>query len=280
MEADQKSKIQKLLLTAAVKPLNLAVLAVGIVAGFVLSGTSLGAGMGMAVLGLGMLAYGGLVAMDLTSQRFVDETLQGAKEARRMRIELSEEDGFVAPAKIKVADLRANYENVVRNFQEVKWAFEAGNASLQANLRESVERCLDLCKEAGKTAERGVQLRDYLDSQSAIIIEQEAQKLEKQAAATGDATARGTFQQAAEAKRQQLGTYRQIEGLYDRVTAQLSVIETTLETVNAKLVKLRATDVSEAMAVNQSISDHIESVRSEIHILESTVEETMQEFTA
>ncbi len=280
MDDDRKAKIQKLLLAAAVKPLSLGVLAAAIAAAAVLSGMQVASAMGIAVLLLGVLAYAGLVAMDLQSQRFVDETLQGAKEARRMRIELSEEDGFVRPERIKVADLRANYENIVRNFSEVKWAFEAGNPSLQASLRESVERCLDLCKEAGKTAQRGVQLRDYLDSQSPIIIEQEAQKLEKQAQTTGDAGARTNYQQAAEAKRQQLQTYRQIEGLYDRVNAQLSVIETTLETVNAKMVKLRATDASEAVAINESISSHIESVRSDIHILESSVEEAMQEFTA
>ncbi len=280
MDDDSKARIQKILLAAATRPLSLGVLAAGIVAALLLSGSHLGSGMGIAILALGLLAYAGLVGMDATNARFVEETLRGAKEARRVRIELSEDDGWIPPARIKTQDLRANYDNIVGKFDQVKDAFEKSDTGLQANLRESVERCLDLCKEAGKTAMRGVQLRDYLDSRSPIVLEQEAQRLEKNAAAATDTGARESYQQAAEAKRQQLTTYGQIQGLYDRVNAQLSVIESTLETVNAKMVKLRATDVADAMAVGQSIRDHVESVRSDIHILESTVEETMQEFTA
>jgi hypothetical protein len=280
VDPDRKSAITKLLIAAAIKPVNLAVLLAGVIAAVVLSGLHLGTAVAIAVLLLGVFAYAGLVGIDLQSRRFVEDTLQGESNARRMRIELSEDDGYVPADQITASDLRANYESIVRNFERVRAAFHAGNQSLQDSLRESVERCLDLVKEAGKTAQRGVQIRGYLDSESPLVMEKDAERLQKQAKSATDAGARANYQQAADAKRQQLQTYQQIQGLYDRVNAQLAVISTTLETANAKFVKLRATDIQEATAINESITSHIETVRSDIHILESTVEETMQEFSA
>ncbi|HZO17264.1 MAG TPA: hypothetical protein VFB62_28500, partial [Polyangiaceae bacterium] len=193
--------------------------------------------------------------------------------------ELSEDEGFIPPERIGAQDLRGVYEMIVNKFERAKSAFEVGGNDLQLSLRESIERCLELVKEAGKTATKGDKLRIYLDSESAAQMEKDARRLESQAKNATDGAARDNYKQAAEAKRQQLATYRQIEGLYDRVNAQLSVIETSLETVNAKLVKLSATDVQEAIAANQSIATHLESVHSDIHTLETTVEETIQEFT-
>jgi hypothetical protein len=278
MDAEKKQLLKKLALAAAVRPVNLVVLAVGLVASMAL-GVGGGSAVGIAVLALALVAYAGLVAMDLMNRRFVEDTVHGKKRGARLRIELSEDEGFIPPERIGAQDLRGVYEMIVNKFERAKSAFEVGGNDLQLSLRESIERCLELVKEAGKTATKGDKLRIYLDSESAAQMEKDARRLESQAKNATDGAARDNYKQAAEAKRQQLATYRQIEGLYDRVNAQLSVIETSLETVNAKLVKLSATDVQEAIAANQSIATHLESVHSDIHTLETTVEETIQEFT-
>jgi hypothetical protein len=144
-------------------------------------------------------------------------------------------------------------------------------------LVESLERCGQLVNEAGRTAVKGNALRGYLEIQTAQAIEAEAEALEQSAAQAKDEKAAESYQKAAAASREQLATYRQIEGLYDRVKAQLAAIETSTDGVYAKIVKLQATDLQEAILVNQSISAHLDALSSDMHILESVVEETIQE---
>jgi hypothetical protein len=80
--------------------------------------------------------------------------------------------------------------------------------------------------------------------------------------------------------REKLATHHQIEGLYDRVRAQLAAIESSTDGMYAKIVKLQATDVEEAVVVNQSISAQLDTLSSDLHILESAVEETLQEMAS
>ena len=60
----------------------------------------------------------------------------------------------------------------------------------------------------------------------------------------------------------------------------LRLIEASLDGLAAKLVKLEATDIAEAIAINESITDNVRTMTSDVEILESTYEETMQEFRA
>ena len=127
---------------------------------------------------------------------------------------------------------------------------------------------------------RGDTISGYLSSERPENIEAEANRLAALAAATGDAKARESFLVATESKKKQLETYRQLVGLYDQVHAQLKVIDTSLDGLSAKIVKLRATDVQEAVSINESISTHVETVSADIAALEDNVEATMQEYRA
>ncbi|HZO15046.1 MAG TPA: hypothetical protein VFB62_17340, partial [Polyangiaceae bacterium] len=76
MDAEKKQLLKKLALAAAVRPVNLVVLAVGLVASMAL-GVGGGSAVGIAVLALALVAYAGLVAMDLMNRRFVEDTVHG-----------------------------------------------------------------------------------------------------------------------------------------------------------------------------------------------------------
>ena len=78
-------------------------------------------------------------------------------------------------------------------------------------------------------------------------------------------------------RRQHLETFRQLQGLRDRIHGQLKLIEASLDGLSAKLVKLDASDLAEAITINDSIAENVQTMRSDVEILESTYEETMQE---
>ena len=174
--------------------------------------------------------------------------------------------------------LRGIYSVILANLQRVRATYEAGSDDTKELLASSLAHCELLTLEAGRAAVKGNPLAAYLRMENPTGISGEIQQLERDAEAARDLKAKENYGKAAENKRQQLETYRQIEGLYDRIRAQLAVIETALDGVNAKLVKLGATDIQEVMATNESIGSHLQSMTTDIHILESTVDETIQEY--
>jgi hypothetical protein len=272
----ERSELKRVVLASAASPVNLGVLGVAVAVALALAVMGVGgAGVGAAVLTLGVLAYGALMALDLTSPKFVAKVTGGGPRVRVAEIEKVEPQ--VMLDQIRPQELRAIYQMILTNYQRTVSAYEGSSDSLKQSLSDSLARCGQLVNEAGRTAVKGNALRNYLELQTAQSIEAEAQSLEESARQAKDEKAAATYQKAAASAREQLATYRQIEGLYDRVKAQLAAIETSTDGVYAKIVKLQATDLQEAILVNQSIAEHLDALSSDMHILESVVEETIQE---
>ena len=277
MDDRRKSLLQQLVLAAASNPVNLSVLGGGLIAGVMLRGFGgpSASGWGSAIIVLGVMAYLALATMDLTSKRFAEKSLGKAKDSRlRIRSQLEP----LRPEQIQGQALRAVYSIILANLERIRSTHAAGSDDTRELLASSLAHCEKLAEEAGRAAAKGNPLSAYLATENPTGISGEILQLERDAEAARDPKAKENYQKAAESKRQQLETYQQIEGLYDRIRAQLSVIETALDGVNAKLVKLSATDIQEVMVTNESIGSHLQSMTSDIHILESAVDETIQEF--
>jgi hypothetical protein len=269
--------LKRIVLASASSPINLGVLGVALAVAVVLAVMGVGgAGVGAAVLALGVLAYCALLAMDLMNPKFI-------AKVSGQRVRVAEELNAVKPdvllEQIRPPELRSVYQMILSNYQRTVAAYEGSSESLKSSLSDSVQRCGQLVNEAGRTAVKGNALLGFLSLQTASAIEQEAQALEESAAKAKDKKAAESYQKAAAASREQLATYRQIEGLYDRVKAQLVAIEASSDGVYAKIIKLQATDLQEAIMVNQSITAHLDALSSDMHILESVVEETIQEIS-
>lgn len=275
--------IRRLLVASAASPVNLAVLGVGVAVALVLAvaGVGGGVGAGAAVLSLAVLAYGAMIGLDLMSPRFVGK-VAGEIEPGRFRVDdvPRHEEPPVPAVAVRPPELQSIYKMILDNYQRTRQAYNESSPMLRDSLGDSLARCAQLVQEAGRTALKGNTLKAYLDTQTPQSIQAEVQALETSAAHASDKKAAESYQKAAASAREQLTTYQQIVGLYDRVRAQLAAIETSTDGVYAKIVKLQATDVEQAVLVNQSISAHLDALSVDIHSLESAVEETMQEISA
>ncbi len=275
--------IRRLLIASAASPINLGVLGVGVAVALALAVAGIGGGVGagVAVLSLAVLAYGAMVGLDLMSPRFVGR-VAAQLEPGRFRVDetrVAAEPPVPAVA-VRPPELQKIYQMILDNYGRTRQAYEESSSMLRDSLGDSLTRCAQLVQEAGRTALKGNTLKAYLDSQTLQSIQAEAQALEASAAQASDKKAAESYKKAAASAREQLQTYQQIVGLYDRVRAQLAAIETSTDGVYAKIVKLQATDVEQAVLVNQSISAHLDALSVDIHSLESAVEETMQEIGA
>lgn len=263
-------------IASASSPINLAVLGAGTLGavGLVLAAHPM---LGIMVLALGVLAYGALVGLDMFNPAFI----------RRVHSQIgagshADTAGLVAeilPGEIEPEELRATYQAILASCGQVHDAVGAGDGVLQRSLTEAHERCAYLVREAGQMARRGNALHRYLARERPRAIEAEAVRLEGQAQSTRDQAAAQSFRQAAQARRLQVETYLQIEGLYDRIKAQLSVIQTALDGIHARVVKINATDPEKAATLGASLSDHLGALQTDMQVLETAVDETMKELS-
>ena len=270
-----RADILKLLLTSASSRVNLSILSVGMVLSVILIITEIaGTSVGIAVLLFSLLAYCALVGLDVFNPKFIRE-VHGVGEPDK-KIEASTQ---IDPEQLKVQELKIIYESILNKHNQSQQAFKSTSELLKDNLVDSMSRCSELVMEAGRIAVKGDSLREYLNTQDPHSIEKQTKDLAAKARRTSDEKASEGFHQAVTVKRQQLETINQIEGLYDRINAQLNVIESSLDTIHAKIVKLKATDIEEAILVGQSIMERVDTLATDINLLESTVEETLQEFS-
>ncbi len=272
-----KADIGKVAIASAASPLNLGVLGVGTVGAIGLIATG-SAPLGAMVLGLGVLAYGALIGLDLFSDKFIRKVYNlpdpSAQTDTSGVLTLDTQPGDVEPP-----ELRALYQSILASHAQVRETISHGGELLQSSLTEAFERCSMLVAEAGRVSRRGNSLNRYLSRERPRALEADIERLQQQAKATHDQTAAKTFMQAADTKRQQLETYHQIVGLYDRIKAQLAVIESSIDGVQAKIIKLNATDPEEAASVGASLSVHLGALTTEMQVLESTVDETIKELS-
>jgi hypothetical protein len=264
--------LRNALVASAARRLHLGVLG-GATLGAV--GTALaevgGSALPLVTLGLGLTAYVAMVALDFTDPEFI----RGAN--RKLRVASESTAPALRPESLLDPEIREVYSNIVRAFANCERTYHGVSDSLRASLDDGLRRSAELVSVAARAARRSEAIHAHLESDSPDGLEKELTRLRALAQQTQDEAARGGFLQAADEKAKELATYRQLQGLRDRVHAQLKLIEASLDGLSAKLVKLDATDIGEALSINESIAENVRNVSTDVEILESTFEETLQE---
>lgn len=270
--AEDYTPLRRALLASAASRLHLGVAGAG--AGIALLARVMDWGgqlLPSVTLGLGLLAYAALVALDVTNPDFI------RRANTRVRVDDQDPGAWLDAKTLRDAEIRDVYAAILQDMERCRGLYAATNPSLRDNLADGIKRSEELVVVAGRAALRSNAIRRHLDADSPAGIERELQRLRSLADRTKDQSARGSFLQAAETKARELETYHQLQGLRDRIHAQLKVIETSLDTLAAKLVKLEASDISEAISINDSITENVRTVTCDVQILESSYDETMQE---
>lgn len=270
--SDDFAPLRKALLVSATRKLHLGVAAAGVGVALVSSVLDLGGSTLSAVtLGLGLLAYGAMVALDVTNPDFI------RRANSRTRVDDEDAEAWLNPKTLRDSEIRDVYTNIQVAMENCRRVYGNTGASLRDSLQDGLRRSEQLVLVAGRAAKRSDAIRSHLDGDTPDSLTGELERLRLLARQTSDEAAQKGFLQAADAKAKELETYRQLQGLRDRIHAQLRLIETSLDGLSAKLVKLEATDLAEAITINDSISEHVQTMTSDVEILESTFEETMQE---
>jgi hypothetical protein len=269
--SDDLAPLRKALLASATRKLHLGVVGAGVGTALVASSMDWGGSTLPAVtLGLGLLAYAAMVALDVTNPDFI-------RRANRLRVDDADAEAYLNPKNLRDAEIREVYTAILVAMDNCRKVYGSVSDSLRDSLQDGLRRSEELVHVAGRAAKRSDAIRRHLDSDTPGSLDAELGRLRGLAAKTNDETAKKGFLQAADAKAKEVETYNQLHGLRDRIHAQLKLIETSLDGLSAKLVKLEASDLAEAISINDSITEHVQTMTSDVEIIESTFEETMQE---
>jgi hypothetical protein len=268
---DDFSPLRKALLVSATSKLHLGVLAASVVAGVCASALDWGGSLvPMLTLGLGVLTYGALVALDVTNPSFIRRA--------NSRVRVDDEDAArLDPKTLRDAEIREVYAAILAGMDKCRSLYAGVGSALKERLADGLQRSEELVAVAARAAKRSNAIRRHLDGDSPAGLEKELERLRALASRTKDEAARGSFLQAADSKARELETYHQLQGLRDRIHAQLKLIDSSLDTLAAKLVKLEASDIAEAISINDSITENVQTMTSDVQILESSYDETIQE---
>ena len=231
----------------------------------------------------GIAAYGGLVLHDLFDPTLIRQ-VHGLRELPPQQCEVNEAalchplEHQVAIDVVEPEDHRELFREIVAAHEGIRIRLATASATVRAALLATYGRCTEMARVAEPLVSRGHELREYLALHSPMVLEGEARSLENCAEESSDAKARLTFRAAAKAKQGHLATYREVQGLCDRIKAQLAVIKASLQSVEARLVKLAACDADIEQSASATLDELSQLVCLDLGSLEYSVDAVSEPF--
>ena len=275
--AADDSHVRQVVLAAATRMRNVSVLMLAGASALVM----LALGMtwsGLGTLGFGTLLYGSLMGRDAVSQKFVGQLFSLSGDEEEDIDVISEEPNPATPSMEGLeSELRNAYWGVLLRRSQLQERINTGPAILQASLPEANRICDALLTHAQRLIARGRRLRSYLKSTQLDDLSDSLSMVALQSAASTDLVASRIYRQVLNGRQRHIATHLEVEGLYDRVLAQLMLIETTLAGVIARLVKITAADDEETPLTASLITKQLEVLVTDVKFLEESLDEISQD---
>lgn len=230
---------------------------------------------GLGVLGFGTMLYAGLVTRDAVSEKFLSQflSLEEDEEQESETEALSDCSQATLPLYGLDENMRVAYLGVLSRRAQLQEQISACPSALQASLSGSNETCATLLAHAKRLVSRGQRLHAYLEFTRLHDLLKSVPLLERQGESSKDRVAPKLYKQVITARQRHIDTHIEVEGLYDRVLAQLLLIETTLAGTIALLVKIIATDDEQSAMTAHYVTEELETLLSDVEIFESSLDE-------
>src|SRR5260221_11208856 len=130
--------LRKALLASATRKLHLGVAGAGVVMARLASGLDLGGhGLPTLTLGLGVLAYAAMVALDVTNPAFI-------RRANRLRVDDSDAEAWLNPKTLRDAEIREVYASILTAMEACRRVYASTSKSLRSSLEDGLRRSQEL----------------------------------------------------------------------------------------------------------------------------------------
>jgi hypothetical protein len=245
--------VSKVLGRAATGPLNLAVLGGAVIGAAALASWPIAA--------LGGAAYVALVAADVSSAEFRRRVLTGRTAPARLP----------APGAIRDPEVRAAVERITAARSEVDRAIKATPAQVQRHVAAAIRSIDELEAHMAQLAVRADELSRYLASTDPASARRDAEALAAKAAHTADPVARASYEAAATASRERVAALTDIAAARERTLAHLARVESAIQALPSKLVRLRTLDDQASDALTGDVGAELERMNTDLRAFEDTL---------
>lgn len=229
--------------------------------------------LGLAVLGgtgvafavshaVPLAALGGLSWAALVALRLVGSARRGGPAPREV---IPSADAFMDK------DIRSRIKALHRTHAELARVLAESPDAVRENMEPALVGVPELEEHAVVLARRAEDLADYLRTQDRKSIADEAARLQESASRATDQAARDEYGRAVAAVGEQLRALDDIVSARDRALANLSRIVSTLESLPARLVRMRALDDSARDALGNDTGSDLSRLNEEIRLFEKTL---------
>lgn len=247
--------LRKVVLRSLTGGTNLAVLGSGMVATLLLGS--------WALLALGVVAYGALVAWDLTSPTFVRKVIAGDAAAPRALLP--------EPARLRDPVARRALQGIVAARGELATVLAATPDEVKGYLDAALASIGDLEERAGRLALRADELATYLAGVDLARLQSDVRRLTAEAERATDPDTRREYQSARQAREERLRAITDVASARDRIIARLESVAAALEGLPAKIVRMKALDAQAMDHLSGDIAGELSSFNSEIRSFEETL---------
>ncbi len=156
---------------------------------------------------------------------------------------------------------------------------EARGEDVEKYVAESLERIVQklfpLTSQAIRLADRKQKLAKYLYNVDERALNSYCVGVQKRIKETNDPVQRAQYEQALRSRQNELDTYRSIAQAAARIDSQLENVEATFASWKAKVIRIKTADVNSAASASEGLYMELDSLSSEINILDSSVSEAL-----
>lgn len=255
----RKDQQKKVLKASLLNPKNLFVLAIGLATGAI----------SYVLIPVGILAYGILCYLDVSSKDFVDRVL-GRKPNNSSERKIRPISQQQATIILNAEDLQQLQTNIMTVREKIQHLYEEADDFTQ-NILRGFFQIDNLVERSEAFLLKAQKIRNYLISEDIDRIQQDITSLEEKIRNVDDSFSKRQYQQALEARYKHLESLYDIQQFYQRLASQLTNISISLDSVYSRIMKLKTSEYSQARIESEEVSAQLTQLMEDVEQLDTAL---------
>ena len=179
------------------------------------------------------------------------------------------------PNEIRDPATRSAVQKILANKAQLQKVLDETPIDLQVHLTKTLG-CLDELEiYASRLVERAEDISTHLGSMNLPALVAEVKQLATRAAAAKDPATRQSFEEAKQARMEEIRSLRELKMTKDRIDANLMRVVATLGALPTKVVHMRALDAQALDQLSGDISHDLSAIGEELKISEQVIKDQL-----
>jgi hypothetical protein len=266
--ASRKNKQTKLLKASLLNPKNLFVLATGFVAGTFFS---------YVLIPIGIMAYGILCYLDLSSVEFAKKVLGVDKEVSDAALDNDEMRSLSdqqKARKLEAKELQSLQTDITATKKKIQQLYDDTDDFMRALLGDFCQ-IENLVGRSDELLFKAQTIRNYLSSENVDRIKQDITSLQGKIQKIRDDFSKRQYEQALNARRKHLESLQDIRQVYERLVSQLTNISISLDSMYSRMMKLKTSEYSLESAESDQVSAQLTELLRDAEQLDTALNENL-----